>query len=430
MKKFVVLIMLIYSIALTSSCSKETTTPPPPPPTKVVVSTLIYDPATVALKDDTATFVINGTFSFKDASRGVASIRLTTSAGADVTIPVPANNETNGVLTGSVEVLAPGVPGAYTFNTWIVDNEGNNSNKLTGTIQIIIDDSGNSWRFKQMPGAFPYNKIIKLDNKYFAIGKNILASQNTGTWTTAYNPSGNTSLPSLYGIAKSSSLYVAVGENKTIVTSPDGIVWTERSSGDVSDYRLYSIVWTGTKFIAVGWDINANQSTIVTSIDGITWTRHSFAVAGGVLLGITKSNNQLVAVGKEYVNGIFHPLIITSSLNGIDWFKQPIISNGSILNDLVYTGEKFVAVGIGVTATSIDGTNWVATDNATLNLYGVVYSGNTYVAVGTGIYTSADATTWQQKLGYNNLGNPFRSVAWSGRQYAVVGYPYNLVMSP
>ncbi|TMH41738.1 MAG: hypothetical protein E6H56_06985 [Betaproteobacteria bacterium] len=55
--------------------------------------------------------------------------------------------------------------------------------------------------------------------------------------------------------------FVAVGgasNSGTILTSPDGVTWTQRASGTVN--TLSGVAWSGTKLVAVG-----NTGTALTS---------------------------------------------------------------------------------------------------------------------------------------------------------------------
>jgi len=50
---------------------------------------------------------------------------------------------------------------------------------------------------------------------------------------------------------------------RTILTSPDGIAWTRRTSSA----NLDGVTWTGTQLAAVGVG-----GAVATSPDGVTWT--------------------------------------------------------------------------------------------------------------------------------------------------------------
>src|SRR5690606_33448874 len=82
-------------------------------------------------------------------------------------------------------------------------------------------------------------------------------------------------------------MWVAVGNNGTILTSPDGTTWTSRNSGTTLNLR--DVAYDGNLWVAVGWD-----GTILTSPNGVTWTNRSIettldlvgvAYGGGILPG-------------------------------------------------------------------------------------------------------------------------------------------------
>ena len=73
---------------------------------------------------------------------------------------------------------------------------------------------------------------------------------------------------------------VAVGAHGTVLTSPDGITWTTRSTG--SAHYLYDVAWTGSQLVAVG-----AGSSVFTSPDAITWKRR-YVPVGQDLYAIVK----------------------------------------------------------------------------------------------------------------------------------------------
>lgn len=68
--------------------------------------------------------------------------------------------------------------------------------------------------------------------------------------------------------ADGSRLFVVVGKNGTIKTSPDGLTWTNQVSGDINTLR--GVAFNGKEFAAVG-----DAGTILTSQDGLTWTKET-----------------------------------------------------------------------------------------------------------------------------------------------------------
>ena len=115
-------------------------------------------------------------------------------------------------------------------------------------------------------------------------------------------------------------MFVTVGDSGTILTSPDGTSWTERTSG-TSD-SLYGVTYGNGLFVTVG-----DFGIIHTSPDGLSWTKRR-TVTSDYLQGVTYGNGLFVSVG----------------------------DSGTIL-------------------TSSDGTTWTSRTSGTSNsLYGVTYS--------------------------------------------------------
>jgi len=424
------LYFILCYFSLLIGCSKNSGTSggnPPPNPTTVSISGLEYDPHVVNLKPGLTSFTFFGKINFANAKGGVHLVRLTTSAGVDLTQDVPANNEASGVLTGVFQVGLASTPATYTFDIWIIDGKGNASNKLSGNVQVIIDDSGKTWQESIISSSYQPNKIIWANGQFIAVGHAgmVISLNDASGWTLQQTGTNNM----LWGITWSGTQYVAVGENKTILTSPNGMNWTIRSIGDVNDYRLYGVVWSGSKFIAVGHNMVNNQTEIQISPDGITWTSSSFNVHGGELTSIAWSGNLFVAGGSYLGEGTRQPLIITSP-DGISWTNRSATNtSGYSFNDVIWAGSKFVIVGSGVSGYSTDGISWNYVANSNLGLLGVCYSGKVFVAAGNGLFTSGDGVNWTQAYPDDHLYS-IRSVAWSGYQYIAVGKVMSVLVSP
>ena len=104
-------------------------------------------------------------------------------------------------------------------------------------------------------------------------------------WRGAESPVTNT----LWGAVYASNRFVAVGERGTIVTSPDGVMWTARTSG--TDRWLLAVTWAASRgmFIAVG-----DAGTILTSSDGVAWTAR--------VSGTTQRLNSVAWTTKRFTN--------------------------------------------------------------------------------------------------------------------------------
>jgi len=72
------------------------------------------------------------------------------------------------------------------------------------------------------------------------------------------------------------STFVIVGNSGTILTSPDGTSWDNRTSG--TTVTLSEVTYGNNIFVPVG-----SSGTILTSPDGTTWTSRS----SGTYLGLS-----------------------------------------------------------------------------------------------------------------------------------------------
>jgi hypothetical protein len=90
-------------------------------------------------------------------------------------------------------------------------------------------------------------------------------------WTVRAAEAGTDAFNS---VVANGNLFVAVGDGGAILTSPNGIDWTPRSSGTA--FILTAVTWDGTEFVAVGiptaGDPAAPPGILLTSPDGETWT--------------------------------------------------------------------------------------------------------------------------------------------------------------
>jgi len=167
------------------------------------------------------------------------------------------------------------------------------------------------------------------------------ALEDPWTWTQRYDGPRH-----LNAVAAGNGAFVAVGNEGAIMSSPDGIEWTDINSG--TSRRLNSVIWGDGMFVAGG-----DSGTIVTSADGTDWTvRHSEG---------SEPIHSIVWGGRKYV-AVERSFSTFTSDNGIEWVKQQKIFNDGYSNrphSIVYGDELFMAgkeeCGLFI---SNDGLNW------------------------------------------------------------------------
>ena len=209
-------------------------------------------------------------------------------------------------------------------------------------------------------------------------------------------PQGN----NLNAVTYGNGTFVAVGELGTILTSPDGVTWTIRTSG--TSYGLNGITYGNNTFVAVG-------DTILTSPDGVSWTIRSSMTSGG-LQGVTYGNNTFVAVA-------YSGAILTSP-DGVSW---TIINSGVPYGSgVTYGNGTFVAVGDSAILTSPDGVTWTTKNfSASLSLFAVTYGNGTFVAVGGTILTSPDGVSWTIRS--SGISSGLYGVTYGNGTFVAVG---------
>ena len=197
------------------------------------------------------------------------------------------------------------------------------------------------------------------------------------TWTAISSPTTQNLWSACYGGGQ----FVAVGEGGTILTSPDGTVWTKRVSGN--SLWLVSVGYGNGLFVVVG-----DQGTILTSPDGITWTQRR---TGGTRINA-------VAYGNGFFLAVDEGGGSWKSQDGISWTFNPTVWSGTQLRGLVFVTPTFVVTGAsGRIQVTNDGTNWTPRSINTTNfIESIAYGRRTYVVLGATnlTFTSRDNATW------------------------------------
>jgi len=158
-------------------------------------------------------------------------------------------------------------------------------------------------------------------------------------------------LEDLHGLTYGNGLFVAVGDNGTILTSPDGTTWTQRTSPPGpfgARVHLYDVTYGNGLFVTVGGD----NGTILTSPDGTTWAKRNSGTSEE-FLGVAYGNGIFLTIG---LNGN-----ILISPDGTTWTEGSYENSYSygFFKAATYGNGLFVTVSKnGAIQTSPDGTTW------------------------------------------------------------------------
>lgn len=269
------------------------------------------------------------------------------------------------------------------------------------TKSIFTSSDGNTWNeWKLVNSRESVNYVNRIGNRYFAVGNNgtMYTSEDGITWS-------NRPAATLFSVIWTGELFVAVGVS-TILTSPDGYIWTERFD---SIYQFQSVAGQGSRLVAVGY-----QGKIYFSSDGgISWAKQ-FETQLTWLNSVTWTGSMFVAVGSDGT-------VITSP-DGVDWTIRPT-GISTTLKSITWTGSKLVVTGFNedVILTSEDGISWTKNDRFRTKLSYVTWTGSKLLGLGVNsLYFSEDGENWT-KQDVNWTIETVNSMLWTGKEYITAG---------
>ena len=164
------------------------------------------------------------------------------------------------------------------------------------------------------------------------------------TWTLRNQDSNPPQQGYLWGIAEGNAGVVTVGTEGRILHSVDGRTWARRTSGTTN--WLVAVTFGNGRYLAVG-----DNGTILTSTNAIVWTPVSSTGTTARLNNVLFAQNKFVAVGEGGA--------IVVSTDGTTW--NPVTSNAGTawLRGLAYGPGNWIATGqSGTITTSLDGITW------------------------------------------------------------------------
>ena len=159
-----------------------------------------------------------------------------------------------------------------------------------GTIFTSLD--GLAWT--TVRGNANATSVIYSAGMFVAVAEEpnpILTSTDGLTWKTRYPDSAPGYL--FCSVTYGGGRFVAVGYHGMIYTSVDDSTWKYRTPGTAA--TLFSVAYGNGYYVAVG--INGYSGSILTSPDGLTWTEANLGAIQNTLYSVTYGNGRFIAVG-------------------------------------------------------------------------------------------------------------------------------------
>jgi hypothetical protein len=320
---------------------------------------------------------------------------------------------------------------------------GTNDLLVAGAGELRFRRGGGAWlnemdRGKPRPApAWTYYAALNEADVYFVAGRSGMMAEGVSTngtglsWIVRYDSIRNW----LWEVMRTPDFYVAVGDRATILTSADGLNWTQEAGPTNSASTVLLGVGGNTNLlVAVG-----NHGTILTSPGLVTNVVITNLVNGvptvvtsqTTTLGIfwqeppTKpTTNDLQAVATRNGRWVLaggNGTILTST-DGTNWTAQPAPTNLFLSSAASHPGG-FVATGDkGVILTSADGQAWTVQNSGTTNwLYRVRYLDGQFFAVGQNgtLLASANGSDWSPRV--TGTTRWLNDIARVGETYYVAG---------
>lgn len=265
-----------------------------------------------------------------------------------------------------------------------------------------------SWVMRHTNPSSYFTGVTFGKGLYVVVGQQgqVLTSPDAITWTS--RESGTTTW--IGDVEFGNDLFVAVGQNGLILISSDGVSWTPRTSDTTANFNRLRFI--NDRFIAVG-----DQSTVASSTDGINWTiQHPPGPFR--LYNVNCGNGLYVIVGQ------YDPILI--STDAISW--EPRYIGVTHAGDVTYGNGVFVISGYqGLVVTSADGANWTRRDSLpTAGTAGLAFAQGTFVGAGHGVFSSDDGINWTQRF----YGAPvFWNVKYVNGTFIAVGESGGILQS-
>ncbi len=269
---------------------------------------------------------------------------------------------------------------------------GNGGNVTAGTTPIVTSPNGINWttrtisavggqEFSSICWSAPRQQFVAI-GYYSSVSSYVARSTDGITWSVTASPATNNWSSVCW--SDELAIFVAVARTGTanrVMTSTNGSTWTIRSTSG-KDYTWESVCWSPQLgiFVAVaGMNLRANSNDcVMTSPDGINWTLRTSPVNIWQSVCWSPELSLFVAVGNDAssTNAAYYNYLVMTSPDGINWTSRDTSAFGNISwNTIIWVKElgRFLISGSdsGSLLTSTDGINWttITYDSATTKGY-------------------------------------------------------------
>jgi hypothetical protein len=191
-------------------------------------------------------------------------------------------------------------------------------------------------------------------------------------------------------LAYSGSLFLAVANSGTLLTSKDAITWSAPLKINHND--LYCATWTGSLFVTAG-----DNGFLATSPDGVNWSIQDSGTTSRIIQ-LASSQSRILALD---LSGR-----VLSSADAATWTIPPELNSNTFHHRVLYDGSRFLLSSrntqsaTGSLRSSKDGLAWQTYDLGSLIPRFMASNGGSIMIADTKgpVFMSSDMQEWTQHL--------------------------------
>ena len=339
------------------------------------ISSVTLSPDSALYMEGDGNVVVTAEIGFMDTALDIQGLWVRMPDGTTISFNESFNIEA-GTFLEDLNVSTEKI-GAFTIEFWLVDTAGNSSQHRTEQFTVVGNTQSSDWTSRLSGLPYALNDVI---------------------WD--------------------GSVFIAIGNGGTILTSADGIDWVTRESG--TDANLNSVAAYGSDIFAVG-----DEVVLLSTDHGENWsTKDKFIAVNLTAVVVTAS--QVVVSGFSY--GLVAGITTTSEDRGDTWQ----FADFWYAADLTYRNRLFVGVTFNWLSTlyraavivSSDGESWneIVLRDGQPALFTVTHDGNQFFVAGAdgAAFASFDGFNWTQ-LQTPVTGVSYLSAAWNGSKLVLAG---------
>ena len=286
-----------------------------------------------------------------------------------------------------------------------------------GGLKIYTSTNGTLWKptqnSVQLFGEGAYSTSL---DRTVVIGEfgTVYTRVGLGTWQYISNIATSNDLKQVIWSA-TKNLFIAVGDQGTIITSSNGTTWTVQTSGTTQDLLTVTESLVNGTLIVGG-----KNATILTSSAGTAWAAATVTTANTTytINSISSSNSTHIA---SYFNTANNELSYLISSTGSSWAEGSVKILASSACKIKWDQEKFIGIGLYEHYIySYNGTDWYTSGSFPLNSIAATSTG-TLAAVGNkSIIVSTNSGKIWQILPQPTTNNLIK-IIWTGQALIAIG---------